>query len=76
LNALQHYHGPVLIIGGALDRSTPPEESRAMFAAVQGRKKLWIVPTGDHAEICDLTDTLYRANVATFLAKTIGRPLT
>lgn len=73
-NALRRYHGPVLVIGGEEDRSTPPNESRAMFAAVQGPKELWLVPTGDHAEICDLADAAYRNHLKTFLAKTIARP--
>ena len=76
LNALRHYHGPVLVVGGEKDRSTPPDESRAMFAAVQGSRELWLVPTGDHAEICDLADAAYRNHVAAFLAKTIGLPQT
>lgn len=74
LDALRRYRSPVLVIGGKEDRSTPPDESRAMFAAAQGRKELWLVPTGDHAEICDLTDAAYRNHVRTFLAETVARP--
>lgn len=74
LNALRHYHGPVLVIGGEEDRSTPPDESRAMFAAVQGPKELWVVPTGDHSEICDLADAAYRNHLRTFLAEAVARP--
>ena len=74
LNALRRYHGPVLVIGGEEDQSTPPGESRAMFAAVQGPKELWLVPSGDHAEICDLADAAYRTHVRTFLAEAIAIP--
>ena len=72
LNALQNYRGPVLVIGGEEDHSTPPDESRNMFVAVQGHKELWLVPTGDHAEICDLTDENYRRHIRAFLAETIA----
>ena len=73
LNALRQYHGPVLVIGGEEDSSTPANESRAMFTAAHGPKELWLVPRGDHAEICDLSDAAYRIHVSSFLAKTIGR---
>lgn len=74
LAALRRYHGPVLIIGGAKDRSTPPAESQAMFAAARGPKRLWLVPIGDHADICGLTDAAYRNHVKTFLAKVMPTP--
>lgn len=72
LTALPQYLGPVLIIGGAKDRATPPIETKAMLGAVQGDRTLWMVPTGDHAEICDLADVAYRTHVEAFLAQTIG----
>lgn len=72
LNALRRYHGPVLIVGGKQDQSTPPDESRAMFAAAAGPKRLWLVPTGDHGEICGLADAAYRDRVRRFLAEAIG----
>ncbi len=74
LTALRRYPGPVLVIGGEQDRSTPPDETRALFAAAQGPKSLWLVPTGDHADICDLSDTIYRARIGAFLEATIGTP--
>lgn len=74
LNALPRYHGPVLIIGGAQDRSTPPTESRAMFAAARWPKRLWLVPTGDHADICDLDDAVYRNHIKAFLAEVMPLP--
>ena len=72
VTALPQYLGPVLVIGGVEDRATPPDETEAMFAAVHGDRTLWMVPTGDHAEICDLADVAYRTHVAAFLARTIG----
>jgi pimeloyl-ACP methyl ester carboxylesterase len=72
LKALPRYPGPVLIIGGEQDASTPPAETRAMFAAARGDKTLWLVPTGDHAAICDLASAAYRSRVEEFLARTIG----
>jgi pimeloyl-ACP methyl ester carboxylesterase len=70
--ALPRYRGPVLVIGGTQDRSTPPEESRAMFAAAAGPKSLWLIPEGDHDAISDARDRAYRARVRAFLERWIG----
>ncbi|MES2986728.1 MAG: alpha/beta fold hydrolase [Pseudomonadota bacterium] len=67
LAALPRYKGPVLVIGGMEDRSTPPDESRALFAAATAPRSLWLVPHGDHAEISDLKHDVYRAHVLAFL---------
>lgn len=74
IKALPHFRGPVLVIGGDQDRSTPPAESRAMFAAATGPKSLWLIPAGDHPAICDARDEVYRAHVRDFLKRTIGPP--
>lgn len=76
LDALQRYPGPVLVIGGIEDRSTPPDESRAMAAAAAGKHELWLVARGGHGEICALADDPYRRRVAAFLSRTIGAPTT
>jgi pimeloyl-ACP methyl ester carboxylesterase len=74
IKAVPRYRGPVLVIGGEQDRSTPPGETRAMFSAARGQKSLWLVSTGDHATICDLTSPAYRAHVRAFLVQAIGGP--
>jgi uncharacterized protein len=74
LKAMPRYNGPVMIIGGEQDRSTPPAETRAMFAAARGFRKLWLVPIGDHAAICDLASPAYRNQVKEFLLHAIGSP--
>jgi pimeloyl-ACP methyl ester carboxylesterase len=74
LEALKRYRGPVLIIGGQEDSYTPPEETRALFAAAPGRKSLWLVPGRDHAAIGELSDETYRGRVGSFLQATIGLP--
>jgi pimeloyl-ACP methyl ester carboxylesterase len=74
LDALKRYHGPVFVIGGERDRYTPPEETRAFFAAAPGRKTLWLVPGKGHAAIGQLSDGQYRSRIARFLQSTIGPP--
>jgi alpha-beta hydrolase superfamily lysophospholipase len=73
-DAIRRYEGPVLVVGGLADRSTPPDETRALHAAAPGPKALWLVPAGDHEAVSDLASDDYRARLAAFLAAAIGRP--
>lgn len=72
--ALPRYRGPLLLIGGLDDRSTPAHESRELFAVARGPKALWLIPGRSHEQISDLQGEAYRARLAAFLAATIGRP--
>ncbi|WP_324750061.1 alpha/beta fold hydrolase [Sphingomonas sp. LY54] len=74
LEALQRFHGPVFVMGGEDDRYTPPEETRALFAAAPGRKMLWLVPGRGHAAMGDLRDQAYYERLHNFLQQTIGHP--
>ena len=74
LEALRRYPGPVFVIGGEQDRYTPPAETRALFEAAPGRKRLWLVPGKGHAAIGELRDEDYRGRIARFLQATIGPP--
>jgi pimeloyl-ACP methyl ester carboxylesterase len=74
LNALRRFPGPVLVIGGAEDRYTPPAETKAMFEAAGGKKSMWLVPGKDHTEACDLRDEEYRARILAFFTYALGRP--
>ena len=74
IEALPRYTGPVLIVGGMEDSSTPPAETRAMFAAARGTKQLWLVPAGGHAAISGLVDPAYRSHVKAFLERAMPLP--
>jgi uncharacterized protein len=39
---------PLLLVHGALDRHTPVDEARAIFAAAAAPKQLWIIPDAAH----------------------------
>lgn len=65
---------PVMVIGGMEDRSTPPRETRALYAAVRAPKSLWLVAEHDHREMSVLSDPAYRRRVGNFLTRTIGAP--
>lgn len=72
--AIRRYRGPVFVIGGTDDRSTLPDETRALYDAAPGPKRLWLVSGRDHAAMEDLADPPYRNRLRAFLEATIGRP--
>jgi len=74
IDALRRYPGPVFVLGGLDDRYTPPDETRALFAAAPGPKRLWLVPGCDHEAMGALADPAYRARLGRFLEATIGPP--
>jgi len=70
--ALSRYRGPVLIVGGEMDRSTPPAETRALFAAVTGPREIWMTPVGDHAAMGEPPDPGYRIHLKAFLERSLA----
>lgn len=74
LNAARRYPGPVLVVGGGADRYTPPDETRALYAAFPGPKRLWFMAGRAHAGVGDIADPGYRAALLAFLDATIGSP--
>ncbi len=65
---------PVFVMGGEKDRFTPVDETRELFEAAGGPKRLWIAPRLGHGEISGLASTEYRERLLAFLREAIGRP--
>jgi pimeloyl-ACP methyl ester carboxylesterase len=74
LDAAPHYPGPVLVVGGGADRYTPPDETRRLYAAFPGRKRLLFMAGKAHAGVGDIGDPAYRAALLAFLRGTVGAP--
>lgn len=68
IEALAAYGGPVLILGGTLDRATPPSETRALHAAAPGPKTLWLVEGAGHVDLAAAAGSDYEERVPAFLA--------
>lgn len=49
--AAERIHVPVLLMHGGMDRETPPEHSKRIFAALAGRKRLLIVAKAEHNDV-------------------------
>lgn len=62
------YRGPVLVIGGAKDRYTPPTETRALYAAAPGPKAIWFIPGVEHEAAVNHDSPTYRRVLLQFLA--------
>lgn len=73
IEALAHYRGPVLILGGALDRATPPSETQALYAAAPGPKALWLVEGAGHVDLAVAAGSDYEERVPAFLASHLQR---
>jgi len=74
IDAIRRYRGPVMVLGGAADSFTPPEESRALAEAAPGPHWLWLFDRQDHAAMSDQSGPVYRRVLIEFLERTIGRP--
>lgn len=72
--ALAAYDGPVLVIGGGKDRFTPPAETREMFDAAPGRKRLLMLDGLDHDETSHVWSEDYRTAILSFFHSTLGVP--
>lgn len=72
LDAARRYPGPVLVVGGGADRYTPPEETRSLYAAFPGPKRLHFMAGRAHAGVGDIADPAYRTALLAFLRATLG----
>ena len=69
IEKIGHLRAPVLVIGGAEDHRTTPEETRALFAAAPCSKELWLVPGAAHVDLCRYAGADYRRRVLEFFNK-------
>lgn len=72
LEAIRNYSGPVIIIGGLADLSTPREETRALYDAAPGPKSIWLVPNVGHAAMGAIFDDEYRSRVLYLFQTNLG----
>jgi fermentation-respiration switch protein FrsA (DUF1100 family) len=66
---IRAYQHPLFIISGSTDRHTTLAETRALYAAANQPKQLWIVPDAAHVDLQRFTPADYARNVLGFLAK-------
>jgi uncharacterized protein len=69
LAGLARFPGPVLVLGGGADSYTPPFETRELFEAAAGPKRLWIAENLDHAATANLETEAYRDRILDFVRR-------
>jgi len=62
---------PVLVASGTVDRFTPPEEARTLFANAPEPKQLWLVEGAAHVDLEAFGPDEYWRHVLPFLARTL-----
>lgn len=67
VDAIRSVKVPVFIMGGGLDPSTPPAETRRLFAAVPGRAQLWFAPKATHEDLYDHDRKAYERVLRAFI---------
>jgi uncharacterized protein len=63
----RQFQGSALVIGGTKDHYTPVEETRALAAALPGRKQIWFAPGMGHDSVSTADTPEYQHRVLTFL---------
>ena len=56
-----------MVIGGGADPLTTPSETRALFDAAPGEKRLWIVDGAGHVDMASAAGSDYEDRVTAFL---------
>lgn len=71
LDALRGLPQPLLLLGGAEDRHTPPAQVQWLFAAATAAttKELWLVPGAAHVDLHAHAPAAYEARVLAFLRR-------
>ena len=62
---------PVLIIGGAHDLHTTPEDTRQLFQAAREPKELWLIPGADHNTYPRVAGSMYENRVLEFFRRAL-----
>ena len=65
--ALGDLHCPLLIASGAVDRHTPLDETRRLYAAANAPKQLWEVQGAAHVDLAHFAPKEYRQRILAFL---------
>jgi fermentation-respiration switch protein FrsA (DUF1100 family) len=60
-------HCPVLVISGANDRHTTPQDTQSLYDRIESPKQLWLVPGTAHVDLYRASRQMYEQRVLSFL---------
>lgn len=69
IDALKNLKCPLLIASGTVDNHTTEAQTRALFAAANPPKELWMVPGAAHVDLLRYDPEGYNSHVLVFLEK-------
>ncbi|MBX9885377.1 MAG: alpha/beta fold hydrolase, partial [Novosphingobium sp.] len=67
IRAAARLRTPVMVVGGAADMNTPPEETRALYQAINAPKQLLILPGIGHDELGSTLPEALKPELLAFL---------
>jgi fermentation-respiration switch protein FrsA (DUF1100 family) len=73
VDGIRRMRCPVLIVSGTEDRHTTVAQTRALFAAANEPKELWLVPGAGHVDLLGYDPAGYRGHVVGFLERHLAR---
>jgi fermentation-respiration switch protein FrsA (DUF1100 family) len=73
IEAVRTIRYPLLVISGTADLDTTEAQARALFAAVQAPKELWLVPGAGHIDLLRYDPEGYRRHVVDFVTRHVLR---
>jgi len=76
VESIRQLHCPVLILSGSADRHTTEAQTRALFAAANEPKELWLVPGASHDDLLRFDEAGYAEHVVGFLDRHLAAPRT
>jgi fermentation-respiration switch protein FrsA (DUF1100 family) len=69
LDHIANANCPVLIMSGAQDRNTRPDDSQTLFSKARSPRQLWFVPNAGHVDLNKAATAEYESRVAAFLSQ-------
>lgn len=73
VDAIRELGCPVLVLSGTADRHTTEAQTRALFAAANEPKHLWLVPGASHDDLLRHDERAYSDHVLSFLRRYLTR---
>ena len=73
IDAVARYAGPLFVISGDEDRSTPIAEARALFDAAPGAQEFWAVRGAGHVDMAAAAGIDYEKRILAFFGRHLQR---
>jgi dienelactone hydrolase len=76
IDSIKSLLSPILVLAGTADRHTTETQTRALFAAANDPKELWLVPGASHDDLLRFDAIGYASHVIGFLDRYLAKEAT